>query len=167
MNLDGSVPGDNPKLAGVVSHVYSYGHRNTQGIDFAPDGTLYGSEHGPHTDDEVNVIRAGGNYGWPHVAGRQDDKFYVYARWADSSATCEDLTYDFTRVPDSVPFAQESDYKEPSSEPSAPLFTSADGEFAKKYSTASSSVQPLACSPVSTTSRIARHISPESLPKSE
>ena len=129
VNLDGSVPGDNPKLAGVVSHVYSYGHRNTQGIDFAPDGTLYGSEHGPHTDDEVNVIRAGGNYGWPHVAGRQDDKFYVYARWADSSATCEDLTYDFTRVPDSVPFAQESDYKEPIIEPIAPLFTSADGEF--------------------------------------
>ena len=129
INPDGSVPGDNPKLTGVVSHVYSYGHRNTQGISFAPDGTLYASEHGPHTDDEVNIIRAGGNYGWPHVAGRQDDEFYVYARWADSSTPCEDLTYDFTYVPESVPFAKESDFKEPFIEPIAPLFTSADGEF--------------------------------------
>src|SRR5688572_23099431 len=41
LNLDGSVPIDNPKLAGVVSHVYTYGHRNPQGIDFGPDGTFY------------------------------------------------------------------------------------------------------------------------------
>jgi PQQ-dependent dehydrogenase (s-GDH family) len=129
INPDGSVPSDNPELAGVVSHVYSYGHRNPQGIDFAPDGTLYDSEHGPHTDDEVNVIRAGGNYGWPNVAGRQDDEHYVYARWADSRTPCEELTYDFTGVPESVPFAKESDFKQPFIEPIAPLFTSADGEF--------------------------------------
>lgn len=129
INLDGSIPADNPVLAGVVSHVYSYGHRNVQGIDFAPDGTLYASEHGPHTDDEVNIIRAGGNYGWPHVAGKRDDKFYVYARWANSTVPCKDLTYDFTRVPPSVPFTKESDYTEPFIEPIAPLFTAADGQF--------------------------------------
>jgi PQQ-dependent dehydrogenase (s-GDH family) len=43
LNLDGSIPNDNPRLAGVVSHVYTYGHRNMQGIDFGPDGTLYAS----------------------------------------------------------------------------------------------------------------------------
>jgi PQQ-dependent dehydrogenase (s-GDH family) len=53
LNLDGSVPGDNPSLAGVVSHVYTYGHRNMQGIDFGPGGTLYASEQGPKTDDEL------------------------------------------------------------------------------------------------------------------
>lgn len=129
INLDGSIPQDNPPLAGVVSHVYSYGHRNIQGIDFGPDGTLYASEHGPHTDDEVNVLKAGGNYGWPHVAGARDDQHYVYARWADSSIPCEQLTYDFTRIPPSVPFAKESEFTEPFIEPITSLFTSADGRF--------------------------------------
>jgi PQQ-dependent dehydrogenase (s-GDH family) len=69
LNLDGSIPPDNPTIAGVKSHIYSYGHRNPQGLVFAPDGKLYESEHGPNSDDEVNLIRAGGNYGWPHVAG--------------------------------------------------------------------------------------------------
>jgi len=69
MNLDGSIPADNPTLQGVRSHVYSYGHRNPQGLVFAPDGKLYESEHGPNTDDEVNLIRAGRNYeiGRAHV----------------------------------------------------------------------------------------------------
>ena len=55
INLDGSVPSDNPIIDGVRSHVFTYGHRNPQGIDFAPDGTLYSAEHGPKTDDEINV----------------------------------------------------------------------------------------------------------------
>ena len=42
------------------------------------------SEHGPNTDDEVNLIRAGGNYGWPHVAGYRDDQSYAYANWSAS-----------------------------------------------------------------------------------
>jgi len=63
-------------LAGVVSHVFTYGHRNMQGIDFGPDGTLYASEQGPKTDDEINILKAGSNYGWPHVAGLKDGKAY-------------------------------------------------------------------------------------------
>ena len=59
LNLDGSVPKDNPKLDGVVSHVFTYGHRNPQGLDFGPDGTLYSSEQGPKTDDEVNILKTG------------------------------------------------------------------------------------------------------------
>jgi PQQ-dependent dehydrogenase (s-GDH family) len=73
LNLDGSIPDDNPVIKGVRSHIFTYGHRNMQGIDFAPSGTLYASEQGPKTDDEVNILVPGGNYGWPHVAGLRDD----------------------------------------------------------------------------------------------
>ena len=85
IDLDGSIPSDNPTIAGVRSHVFSYGHRNPLGIAFGPNGRLYESEHGPDTDDEVNLIEGGRNYGWPHVAGFRDDKAYVYANWSASS----------------------------------------------------------------------------------
>lgn len=52
--------------------IYTYGHRNPQGIAFAPDGSLYSTEHGPGDNDEVNRIEAGRNYGWPVVRGRCD-----------------------------------------------------------------------------------------------
>lgn len=65
MNFDGSVPADNPDPS---STVWSVGHRNAQGLVFAND-TLYSSEHGPDTDDEVNIIHRAGNYGWPNVRG--------------------------------------------------------------------------------------------------
>ncbi len=61
LNPDGSVPADNPSPGGVRSHIYSYGHRNPQGIAFGPDGKLYGTEHGPSTDDELNLIVSGKN----------------------------------------------------------------------------------------------------------
>jgi glucose/arabinose dehydrogenase len=54
------------------SAVYSFGHRNPQGLVFAPNGMLYSSEHGPGDNDEVNRIEAGRNYGWPDVRGRCD-----------------------------------------------------------------------------------------------
>ena len=70
LNADGSVPADNPILPGARARTiaYSTGHRNPQGLDFQPGtGTVFGIEHGPDSDDEVNVIRAGANYGWPTV----------------------------------------------------------------------------------------------------
>lgn len=67
MNLDGSIPSDNP--FGSSSYLYSIGHRNAQGMALAPNGILYSSEHGPSTNDEFNIIEAGGNYGWPDVEG--------------------------------------------------------------------------------------------------
>jgi aldose sugar dehydrogenase len=69
LNLDGSVPADNPF---PNSYVYSYGLRNTQGLVQLPNGTIYGSEHGPTTDDELNIIEKGGNYGWNRVLGPID-----------------------------------------------------------------------------------------------
>lgn len=68
MNLDGSIPGDNPFSN---SYVYSYGHRNPQGLAWDGNGTLYESEHGPSAHDEINIIKAGANYGWPLVIGTE------------------------------------------------------------------------------------------------
>jgi glucose/arabinose dehydrogenase len=51
------------------SEVYTYGHRNVQGLAFAADGTAYSIEHGPNYDDEVNRLVRGGNYGWDPVPG--------------------------------------------------------------------------------------------------
>jgi glucose/arabinose dehydrogenase len=63
LNPDGTVPEDNPFEG---SPVYSYGHRNIQGLAWHPaTGELYASEHGDEGNDEVNIIRPGANYGWP------------------------------------------------------------------------------------------------------
>lgn len=65
LTLDGAPAPGNPS----GSAVFSLGHRNPQGIAFAPDGALYVTEHGPSDNDEVNRIEAGRNYGWPAVHG--------------------------------------------------------------------------------------------------
>lgn len=72
---DGRVPADNPfvKRKGARPEIYSYGHRNPQGIALHPTtGEIWLHEHGPQGGDEVNIIRAGGNYGWPVITyGRE------------------------------------------------------------------------------------------------
>jgi PQQ-dependent dehydrogenase (s-GDH family) len=109
LNPDGSIPADNPVLNGVRSHIYSYGHRNPQGLAF--DGSrLFESEHGESIDDEVNLVSAGGNYGWPLIAGYQDDQSYVYANWSKSSPEpCSSLMFNVLSVPPSVPRQRESE----------------------------------------------------------
>jgi glucose/arabinose dehydrogenase len=64
---DGSIPPDNPFPGNPV---YSYGHRNVEGLAWDSEGQLYASEFGVSTWDEVNRIEAGENYGWPAVEGR-------------------------------------------------------------------------------------------------
>lgn len=75
INADGSLPADNPFAAegGVAASIYSYGHRNIQGLAVDPaNGRVYANEHGPLGGDEFNTIRAGANYGWPTVShGRE------------------------------------------------------------------------------------------------
>lgn len=96
MNLDGSIPTDNPVLNSVKSHVYTYGHRNPQGLTFGSNGKLYSNEHGPKSDDEINILQSGGNYGWPFIAGYKDDKNYTYCDWS-SAPSCASLTFsDYT-----------------------------------------------------------------------
>ena len=85
LNLDGSIPGDNPF---PDNPVYSFGHRNAQGLYLAPNGIIYSSEHGPATDDELNIIEPGRNYGWPDVHG-------------------------FCDLPDEITFCDENNVKEP------------------------------------------------------
>lgn len=69
INLDGSIPSDNP-ISG--SPVYSLGHRNPQGIAWNSKNILYSSEHGQSAHDEINIIEPGANYGWPLVQGDED-----------------------------------------------------------------------------------------------
>jgi aldose sugar dehydrogenase len=70
MHDDGSVPNDNPFVnqPNAQPHIWSYGHRNIQGMVFHPEtGDLWTHEHGPRGGDEINIIRKGENYGWPKV----------------------------------------------------------------------------------------------------
>ena len=63
------MPRDNPfaAKAGARPEIWSYGHRNAQGATLAPDGTFWMHEHGPQGGDEINLPKAGANYGWPVI----------------------------------------------------------------------------------------------------
>jgi glucose/arabinose dehydrogenase len=69
INLDGSIPIDNPFLdeKGNPSSIYCYGNRNPQGLAFDASGRLWELEHGPKGGDELNIIEKGKNYGWPII----------------------------------------------------------------------------------------------------
>ncbi len=78
INSDGTIPSDNP----FNSAVFSYGHRNPQGLAWNEDGILVSSEHGPsgekgYAHDEINVIERGKNYGWPIIVGDSSDVVYT------------------------------------------------------------------------------------------
>jgi len=66
---DGRVPADNPFVttAGALPEIWSYGHRNPQGMVLSPSGVLWAHEHGPQGGDEINLITPAGNYGWPVI----------------------------------------------------------------------------------------------------
>ena len=86
VDQDGRVPTDNP-VAG--SPVWSRGHRNVQGLAWDTAGRMYASEFGQNTWDELNLIRKGGNYGWPQVEGKAGDPAYVdpVVQWSTSDAS--------------------------------------------------------------------------------
>lgn len=86
MAADGAVPADNPYPGSVV---YSYGHRNPQGIAWSADGTMFATEFGQSTWDELNVIDPGENYGWPVVEGIAADSRFVdpVQQWAPPDAS--------------------------------------------------------------------------------
>ncbi len=110
MNPDGSIPEDNPEINGVRSHIFTYGHRNHQGIAIGPNGDLYISEHGDKSDDEFNRLEAGGNFGWPNIAGHNDGKAYLFANWSGAE-NCEELEFDnIEPFPPTVPVMNESEF---------------------------------------------------------
>jgi len=97
INSDGTIPADNPFSGSVV---YSLGHRNPQGLDWEPiTGKLVVAEHGPSGErgfahDEINIVEAGKNYGWPNIVGSQTDPRYISPifhtgeiAWAPSGAS--------------------------------------------------------------------------------
>ncbi len=129
IDLDGGIPSDNPTVGGVRSHIFSVGHRNPLGIAFGPGGRLYESEHGPSSDDEVNLIESGRNYGWPNVAGHKDDKAYTYANWSASSPQpCASLPAGNANaaIPPSVPQQTESSFANPLFTPPLQTFFTVD-----------------------------------------
>jgi glucose/arabinose dehydrogenase len=70
LTLDGEVPEDNPFVGrdDIPDEVFAYGHRNQQGMAIHPEtGDIWQHEHGPHGGDELNLVQAGKNYGWPAV----------------------------------------------------------------------------------------------------
>jgi glucose/arabinose dehydrogenase len=106
VNLDGTIPADNP-IAG--NRLWSFGHRNPQGLVYA-NQILYSSEHGPTTDDEVNIIEKGKNYGWPNVHGFCDGGSEIsfcaanavvepLMAWTPTIAVCGLDFYDHSLIP--------------------------------------------------------------------
>jgi len=70
LNDDGSVPDDNPFTgrSDALPEIFTYGHRNVQGMAVHPEtGVMWTHEHGPRGGDEVNILQAGANYGWPEI----------------------------------------------------------------------------------------------------
>jgi PQQ-dependent dehydrogenase (s-GDH family) len=129
MNADGSIPEDNPVIDGVRSHIFTYGHRNAQGISVGPDDQIYVVEHGPNSDDELNRLVPGGNYGWPYVAGYKDNKAYQYVNWS-AAPNCEDLTWkQLGSPPAGVPVMNESEFKADNFVPPVATFYTVESDY--------------------------------------
>ncbi len=92
MTAEGEIPNDNPFPGSLV---YSYGHRNPQGLAWAKDGTMYATEFGQETWDELNIITPGTNYGWPNVEGIADTAGFTdpVQQWAPGEASPSGMTH--------------------------------------------------------------------------
>lgn len=92
INPDGSVPADNPDPG---SPVWSYGHRNVQGLTWDAEGRMWATEYGANTWDEVNLIEPDGNYGWPEAEGRAGIPGLIDPRvqWGTGEASPSGVAY--------------------------------------------------------------------------
>ena len=92
VELDGSVPRDNPFPGSLI---YSFGHRNPQGLAWDAAGQLWSSEFGQNTWDEFNRITPGGNYGWPAAEGVAGDPAFIdpVAQWPTDQASPSGLAF--------------------------------------------------------------------------
>src|SRR6266550_1137953 len=100
VNGDGSIPADNPVMPGAAGRtaVYTMGNRNPQGLTFEP-GTARAIEveHGDDTDDEINILRVGANYGYPVCRGPCADPRFVNPAWTSGNVTLATSGADFAR----------------------------------------------------------------------
>jgi glucose/arabinose dehydrogenase len=100
VNGDGSIPADNPIMPGAAARtaVYTMGNRNPQGLTFEPGtGRPIEVEHGDDTDDEINILRAGANYGYPVCRGPCGDPRFVDPAWTSGNVTLATSGADFAR----------------------------------------------------------------------
>jgi glucose/arabinose dehydrogenase len=100
ITTDGAPAPGNPGLPDA--RIYSYGHRDPQGLAFDSSGALYSSEHGPVSNDEINVIMAGKNYGWPTCVGMCANASFVdpVKLWSPMTAAPSGATfYNSTVIP--------------------------------------------------------------------
>jgi glucose/arabinose dehydrogenase len=95
INTDGSVPKDNPFVgkAGHLPEIYSYGHRNPQGLVVIDNGEIYLHEHGPKGGDELNHIQKGLNYGWPAISYGIDYSGALITPYTELPEMEQPLTY--------------------------------------------------------------------------
>jgi glucose/arabinose dehydrogenase len=100
VNGDGSIPADNPIMPGAAARtaVYTMGNRNPQGLTFEPGtGRVVEIEHGDDTHDEINILRAGANYGYPTCRGPCGDPRFVNPAWTSGNVTLATSGADFAR----------------------------------------------------------------------
>ena len=100
VNGDGTIPADNPILPGAATRtvLYTMGNRNPQGLTFEPGtGRAIEVEHGDDTHDEINILRAGANYGYPVCRGPCGDPRFVDPAWSSGNVTLATSGADFAR----------------------------------------------------------------------
>jgi|TARA_B100001094_G_scaffold159463_2_gene154348 glucose/arabinose dehydrogenase len=95
INKDGSIPADNPfvDVKGALPEIYSYGHRNMQGLLVKKSGEVYEHEHGPRGGDEINLIEPSLNYGWPAITYGIDYSGAVISPFTEKEGMEQPLLY--------------------------------------------------------------------------
>ncbi len=95
LNKDGTVPEDNPFVnrEGVLPEIWTYGHRNPQGLLVSADGTVWLHEHGPRGGDELNHIEPGRNYGWPAITHGMDYSGAYVSPYTEADGMEQPVTY--------------------------------------------------------------------------
>ncbi len=112
INKDGSIPGNNPfiNVKDALPEIYSYGHRNMQGILVTKSGKVYEHEHGPKGGDELNLIEPSLNYGWPAITYGIDYSGAVISPFTEKDGMEQPLLYWTPSIAPSDILFYENDY---------------------------------------------------------